>query len=205
VTHERRLTNVAELREILGVPSPTTPHKVLSQLDDVAREFLARSPLVLLATADAEGRPDVSPRGDAPGFVIAQDERTLLVPERKGNRLMLSLQNILVNQSVGLLFLVPGTEETLRVLGRAELVTGESLGLRLGARGQPALLAIRVTIERCFVHCARSFKRAGVWHPENWTAPVPVSFGRIIARNMGEGATLAEEIDARVRKGYEDL
>jgi PPOX class probable FMN-dependent enzyme len=206
VSDERRLTTVDELRAILGTPSPTTPHKVLDSLDATSREFLARSPFALLATADASGRPDISPRGDVPGFVHVEDDRTLLVPERKGNRLILSLQNIVANPQVGLLFVVPGTEETLRIQGRAELVAGEELGRRLTARGQPALLAIRVHVERCLVHCARSFKRAGVWRPETWTEPVPVSFGRIIAERLGRGADLVGEIDARVERGYrEDL
>jgi len=106
---------------------------------------------------------------------------------------------------VAVLFVVPGTEETLRVQGRAELVAGNAVTGRLVARGQNALLAIRVSVERCFFHCARSFKRAGLWTPELWPERVPVSFGRIIASRLGRGEGLAREIDARVQRGYEDL
>lgn len=110
-----------------------------------------------------------------------------------------------MNPSVAVLFVVPGTEETLRVQGQAELVAGEAVTGRLVARGQNALLAIRVSAERCFFHCARSFKRAGLWNPELWPERVRISFGRIIAGQLGRGEDLAREIDARVQKGYEDL
>jgi PPOX class probable FMN-dependent enzyme len=178
---ERRLRTPEEIRALVGEPSATTPHKLLGELDETARTFIARSPFLLLATANASGYPDVSPKGDTPGFVHVEDTRTLLIPERKGNRLILSLQNILANPSVAVLFVVPGTEETLRIQGQAELLAGEAVTGRLVARGRSALLAIRISVERCFFHCARSFKRAGLWKPAAWPEPVPVSFGRIIA------------------------
>lgn len=203
---ERRLTSLEEIRAIVGTPSAYTPAKVLDSLDAQAIEHVRRSPFLLLSTSDAEGRPDVSPKGDEPGFVVVEDERTLLIPERKGNRLIFSLQNLLANPRVGLLLLVPGTEETLRIQGTAELVTGAGLGERLSARGQPALFAIRVRIERAFFHCARAFKRARLWDAATWPEPMPVSFGRIMAPRVGGGEDVAQKIDAAVEKSYrEDL
>jgi len=128
-----------------------------------------------------------------------------VLPDRKGNKLLFGLQNLLANPRVGLIFLVPGTDETLRVSGRAELRTDPELLARLSARGQPALLAIRVRVERCFFHCARAFLRAELWNPESWPEPVRVSFGRQIAPRLGGDAKLADAIDANIEKGRADL
>jgi len=116
------------------------------------------------------------------------------------------LQNILANPQVALIFLLPGTDETLRVSGRAELSVDPALLERLSARGQPALLAIRVRVERCFFHCARAFLRASLWNPASWPSPPhKVSFGRQLAPKLGGGDALAEQIDAAIDKGRSDL
>jgi PPOX class probable FMN-dependent enzyme len=138
-----RITTVDQLRARIGEPHPLVPHKVLKALDQLATDFIHRSPFVLLATADATGNLDVSPKGDGPGFVSVENGTTLLIPDRKGNKLLFGLQNILNNPHVGLIFLIPGTEETLRVNGTAELTADPTILERLSARGQPALLAIR--------------------------------------------------------------
>ena len=152
---EHRIETVAQLQALLGEPSPMTPKKLWSALDEAAIDFIRKSPFLVLATADAEGNEDASPKGDGPGFVMIEDARTLLIPERKGNRLMFSLRNILANPQVGIIFLVPGTDETFRVNGTAELTADPDLLVRLSARGAPALLAIRVTVRECFFHCAK--------------------------------------------------
>ncbi len=157
---------------------------------------------MLLATADRDGRPDVSPKGDEPGFVAVEDDHTLLVPERKGNKLIFALQNILVNPAVALIFLVPGTEETLRVHGTAELAADPAVVQRLAARGQPALLAIRVRVERCFFHCAKAFKRSRLWHPETWPPNIRISFGQLLAPRLGGGDDLAGSIDRMIEEDY---
>ena len=199
------ITTLESLRERIGLPNPATRQKVFDHLDEQMTAFLSRSPFCLLATSDREGNPDVSPKGDAPGFAWVEDERTLVLPDRKGNKLLFGLQNLLVNPRVGLIFLLPGTDETLRVNGRAELRADPDLLARLSARGQPALVAIRVQIERCFFHCARAFLRAELWNPATWPERQRVSFGRQIAPRLGGDASLAEQIDASIEKGRTDL
>lgn len=200
-----RITSLEQLREVIDEPNPVTRQKVFDSLDDQMRAFIGRAPFGLLATAGADGRLEVSPKGDEPGFVKVEDERTLLVPDRKGNKLLFGLQNILANPQVSLIFLVPATDETLRVSGRAELYRDPALLARLATRGQPALVAIRIRIERCFFHCARAFLRASLWNPETWPEPHRVSFGRQLAPKLGGGDALAAQIDAAVDQGRNDL
>jgi len=197
-----RLDTLEKVRAIIGDESPGVRLKVNDALDEPSLAFLARAPFALLATCDADGRPDVSPKGDGPGFAVALDERTLLIPEQKGNRLIFGLQNILATSRVALIFLVPGTEETLRVHGRAELTADPALLARLEQRGKPALLAIRVHVERCFFHCAKAFRRSKLWSPETWPVPLRISFGAMFAKKTGAGAELAAKIDASIEENY---
>ena len=122
-----RIDTPSALRARIGEPNPATRQKVFDRLDAQMTAFLARSPLCLLSTRDADGTLEVSPKGDRPGFTLAENEKTLLIPDRKGNKLLFGLQNILANPQVGLIFLLPGTDETLRVSGRAELRTDPDL------------------------------------------------------------------------------
>lgn len=195
------IETVAQLRAIIGEPSPAVQVKLMTALDEHAREFIARAPFLVLATADAAGNLDVSPKGDAPGFVAVADEATLLIPDRKGNKLIFGLQNILSNPHVGIVFMVPGTGETLRVNGTAELTSDPQILQRLAARGQPALLAIRVSVRECFFHCAKAFIRAQLWKPETWPA-YRVSFGKMLAAKMGGGEQVAEAIDQVIAEDY---
>jgi PPOX class probable FMN-dependent enzyme len=200
---DHRLTTIEEVRAIIGDEVPAVRAKLFQGLDATARDFIAHAPLVLLATTDAEGRPDVSPKGDGPGFVAIEDDGTLVVPDRKGNKLIFGLQNILANPHVALIFLVPGTEETLRVHGSAELTVDPAVLERLAARGQPALLAIRVRVERCFFHCAKAFKRSRLWQPESWPARLRISFGKMLAPKLGGSDDLAQSIDRMIEEDYE--
>jgi hypothetical protein len=200
-----RIESLAELRQVIDEPNPVTRQKVFEALDEQMQAFVARAPFCLLATADADGQLEVSPKGDVPGFVQIEDARTLLLPDRKGNKLLFGLQNILANPQVALIFLLPGTDETLRVSGRAELHSEPALLARLSARGQPALIAIRIHVERCFFHCARAFLRASLWKPETWSERQRISMGRQLAPKLGGGDALAAEIDARIAKGVADL
>ena len=145
---------------------------------------------------------EVSPKGDEPGFVRIEDSRTLLMPERAGNNLAIGLQNLLANGRVGLIFLLPPSGETLRVSGRAEIFDDADLTSRLGSQGRPALLAIRIHVERCYFHCARSTLRSQLWNPQTWGEAQKVSFGRIIAPRIGADAAAADAIDQRVAGGY---
>jgi uncharacterized protein len=199
------ITTVDELRAKLAEPNRLTKAKIRPALDAQARAFIAASPFLLLATTNADGSLEVSPKGDAPGFVAIEDERTLLIPDRAGNNLAFGLTNILRNPEVGLIFLCPRTGETLRVSGRASLHDDAPLCERLGARGAAAKLVIRIAITRVYFHCARAVLRAGLWQPDAWPEPVRVSFGRIIAEATAADAAVAEQIDSRVAEVYRAL
>jgi PPOX class probable FMN-dependent enzyme len=199
---DHTIRTVEELRAVVGEPNPLTPVKILDALDGAMREFVARSPFLVLSTADAEGRQEASPKGDAPGFVQLEDERTLLVPERKGNRLVMGLRNVLANGHVGLLLMIPGTPETLRVNGTAELTRDPDLCARLATRGQPALLVIRVRVEECFFHCAKAFLRSSLWQPATWPERQRISFGKMLAGKIGGDDQLASTIDAAIEEDY---
>jgi PPOX class probable FMN-dependent enzyme len=167
-TERRRITDLAELRELVGTPSERAVKKELPSLDRHCRAFIARSPFVLLGTSGADGRCDVSPKGDRPGFTLVLDDTTVVIPDRPGNKRFDSLHNILANPHVGLLFLIPGMDETLRVNGTAELVRDEALLERLAVDGKKPLLGIVVHVQETFLHCARSFLRAQLWDPETF-------------------------------------
>src|SRR5205814_4961602 len=129
-------------------------------LDEQCRAFIARSPFLLLATSGASGRCDVSPKGDPPGFVVVLDEHRLAIPDRLGNKRLDGMRNILENPHVGLIFLIPGREETLRVNGRASIVRDVELLTRLAAQGKLPQLAIAVETEEVFFHCPKAFRRS---------------------------------------------
>ena len=197
-----RITNQEQLRELIGAPGDLVPHKLWTVLDESCIDFIRRSPFLLLATADAQGNQDVSPKGDGAGFVSVEDEHTLLIPDRSGNKLVFGLSNILDNPHVGLIFLLPGTPETLRVNGTAELTTDPDVLQRLSARGKPAVVAIRVRIREVFYHCAKAFIRSQLWKPDTWQDRLKISFGQILAARMGGDAGMADKIDAYVEKDY---
>jgi len=162
------VTSEAELRDLLGSPSERAVKKDVAVLDEHCRAFLARSPFLLLATSSATGRCDVSPKGDAPGFVRVLDDHHLVVPERPGNKRLDGMRNIVDNPHVGMIFLIPGREETLRVNGRAWIVRDAEILVSLAARGKEPPVAIGVEIEECFFHCPKAFRRSELWEPERW-------------------------------------
>lgn len=199
-----RITTIEQLRTVLPEPRATTKLKILPELDEQAKEFIETSPFLFLATVDKAGKVEVSPKGDEPGFARIENARTLLIPERAGNNLAYGLQNMLATGSIGLIFVRPNTGETLRVSGRAEVFDDPELLQKLGSDKRPALLAIRVHIERCFFHCARSLLRARLWEPDSWPKKQRISFGKVIAPRIGGDAVAAEkEIDERVATSYE--
>jgi uncharacterized protein len=198
------ITTVEQLRAVIGEPHPMVKLKVLKELDEHAIDFIKRSPFLVLSTADRAGNQDASPKGDHPGFVAIEDEHTILIPERKGNKLAFGYLNILENPHVGMVFMIPGTGETLRVNGAAELTRDPVICERLTARGLPAILAIRVHIHECFFHCAKAFIRSQLWKPEAWAAPYRVSFGKMFAEKTGGGKDAAEQIDSVIAKDYRD-
>jgi PPOX class probable FMN-dependent enzyme len=195
-----------DLRAILGRPGEGALKKELPALDHHMRAFIERSPFALLATSGADGRCDVSPRGDGPGFAHVYDDGTLLLPERPGNRRADSLLNILANPHVGLLFLVPGWEETLRVNGRARLVRDADVLAGFAVGGKLPLVAIAVDVEECFLHCARSFKRARLWDAATWIPrdELPSLACMVLEQGNISGVTV-EQAEAGIEKSYRQL
>jgi uncharacterized protein len=158
----------AELRLLIGYPSELVRKKVIHSIDRHVAEFISKSPFLVLATADENGSCDASPKGDTPGFVQILNEKQLVIPERPGNKRIDSLRNILANPSVGLIFFIPGLGETLRVNGKAVLVIDQELLDKMAIKGKNPLLGILVEVEECYIHCAKAFKRSGLWEPESW-------------------------------------
>lgn len=197
-----RIESTEALRKLIGSPSELVPYKIHRELNPRAIEFIGKSPMLMLSTAGADGHATVSPKGDPAGFVRVEDNRTLLIPERKGNKLIFTLQNILANPKVGLIFLVPGTCETLRVQGTAELLDDAELCERLAMRGNWALLAIRISVTECYFHCAKAFLRSDLWKPATWQQEMTISFGAEIAGSGGMAPEAAQEFDRGVRDRY---
>jgi uncharacterized protein len=197
----RRISDLAVLRELVGTPSERAVRKELSQLDAHCRAFIERSPFMLLGTSNRKGRCDVSPKGDGPGFVLALDEHTLIIPDRPGNRRLDSLQNILDNPHVGLLFLIPGMDETLRVNGTAALIQDDSILDLFAIDDRRPLLAIEVHVEEAFLHCARSFLRAKLWDPQNF---MPRDEMPSLARMIGDQLRPSNRSDSDHKQVVED-
>lgn len=168
-TFSNVVTSTEELRNIIGSPQPVSLKKQIPELDQHCRQFISLSPFVLIGTSNGTGRCDVSPKGDSPGFVKVLDSQTLVIPERPGNRRGDTLVNILENPHVGLLFLIPGIEDTLRVNGRAAIVTDEELLQLTTHQGKLPVLAVTVQVQEAFLHCAKAFKRSRLWDPESQT------------------------------------
>ena len=157
-----------QLRSVFKEPSELVIRKTLQHLDKYCGVFISRSPFVLLATADACGNTDVSPKGDPASFVKVLDEKTLAIPDRPGNHRADSLENIIQNPKVGLIFLIPGKTETLRVSGTAKIVRDQSLRNSMSMKGRSPELAIVVSVEEAFFHCSKCMIRSKLWEPEHW-------------------------------------
>ena len=162
---KRVIRSKAELREIYAPPGESAANKDVGRIEEHSRAFLALSPFALLGTCGASGSCDVSPKGDRPGFAHVLDDLTLAIPDRVGNRRIDSLQNIVENPHVGLLFLIPGLCETLRINGSAAIVRDEELLEAMAVDGKQPNVAIVVGIEECFMHCAKALLRSDLWNP----------------------------------------
>ena len=174
------VASLSDLRQLVSDPSEVARRKQIDRIDAYCRAFIARAPLLLMGTANADGRCDVSPKGDRAGFVHVIDETHLAIPERPGNRRLDSVENLFANPRVGLLFVVPGYEEMLRVNGRACIIRDAGLLARMAVDGKTPLFALGVEVEEVFVHCAKAAKRAGLWQPDRWPAldGLPPAIGR---------------------------
>ena len=161
------ISSEADLRDVIGEPTETVLAKISDRLNDLTRQWIERSPFLCIATASSDGGLDVSPRGDPAGFVRILDERTLLLPDRPGNKLADTLRNILDDGRVALLFVVPGVDDTFRVNGRATLTDDPELLAGSAVEGKTPKLGILVAIEECYGQCAKAFKRSDLWNPGN--------------------------------------
>ena len=196
-----------ELRARFAAPGRLATLKQLDRLDHNCRRFIELSPFCCLATARPGGLADVSPRGDAPGFVQVLDERTLLIPDRPGNNRLDSMANIVHNPNVGLLFLIPGVTETLRVNGRARLVTRPDLLERFEVRGRAPKVAILIEVAEAFLHCSKALIRSRLWQDDAKVdrRALP-SLGRMIA-DAAERRSSAEtvaEYDRIIERNIEE-
>jgi uncharacterized protein len=182
------VTTLEQLRELYPPPAERAVRKELDHLDHHCRRFISLSPFLLISSADSDGACDVSPKGGPPGFVTVLDDHRLLIPDATGNRRLDSFQNMLENPQVGLLFLIPGMGEVLRVNGRVELTRDPELLEGLQTGGRPALLALVVTIEQAYLHCAKSIIRSKLWQAESWPEPEQLpSAAAILNDHIGLG------------------
>jgi len=168
---EDPITTVDGLRDVISPPGQPALRKEIDHIDEHCRDLIARSPFLLLGTSNARGQCDVSPKGDVPGFVKVLDDRTLIMPDRPGNHRADSLRNILENPHVGLLFIIPGVEWTLRVNGGATIARDTSLRELCAVGGKAPELVIGVHVEEAYLHCPKCFIRSGVWDTDRWMSP----------------------------------
>jgi hypothetical protein len=162
------IRSLTDLRDTYQQPGEIALRKELGHIDRHARDFIGRSPFVVVATADADGWPDASPRGDAPGFVSVVDGQHLHLPDRPGNNRLDSLQNLIANPRIGMLFLVPGRLETLRVNGTAQLLTDPALLQRHAVHGKPARAVVEITARSVYFQCGKAVIRAALWQKDKW-------------------------------------
>lgn len=199
------ITDAAALTALLGVPTHAARDKERSALTDVDRDWLASSPFCMVATADAEGRCDVSPKGDPAGRLVhVLDEVTIAIAERPGNRRADGYRNILANPQVGLNFLIPGRGDTLRINGRARLVGEAPFFDAMVVKGHRPLLAVVVDVETVFFHCAKAFLRAQLWRPETWDPELRVPRRAVLSQRLERPDDSIEELDAYYGPSYEE-
>lgn len=193
--------DVTEIRQLYGAPSERAVKKEMTRLDPHSRAFIARSPFVVIASADPSGRCDASPKGDMPGFVEVLDDKTLLIPDRLGNNRVDTISNLLSSPGIGLIFFVPGVNETLRVNGRGSITTDPVLLDRCAVNGKPPRSGIVVAVEEVYFHCGKALIRSDLWNPEKQLkrGEFP-SLGRILADQIG-GMTV-EESERATEEGY---
>ncbi|TIQ58582.1 MAG: pyridoxamine 5'-phosphate oxidase family protein [Mesorhizobium sp.] len=192
------------LRTIYKTPRPTdgSIRKELKALDGHSRSLIGKSPFVLIGSSDGAGNADVTPKGDKPGFAAVLDEKTIAIPDRPGNNRLDTLENILLNPSVGLLFLIPGMNETLRVNGDARITVDAALRERLAVDGKEPQSVVLVTVKAAYMHCAKAFMRSDLWKPETWydRATLP-TLGQIL-RDQLALADSAEATDRWLDEEY---
>ena len=195
------ISSETELRELLGQPTQRAITKERVRLHERDRDWLAASPFCLIATCAADGTCDVSPKGDPPGFTLVLDDATIAIPERPGNRRADGYRNILSNPHVGLIYLVPGRKETLRINGRARLIREAAFFDDMIVKGHRPQLAIVVEIEQIFFHCMKAFLRSKLWEPETWRPDALPSHAQIV-KSVQPCAESLEELERHYGPQY---
>jgi uncharacterized protein len=197
------IENPHQLREIYGMPGERAVKKQLSELDRHCRDFIALSPFLVIASSDPSGSCDASPKGDAPGFVKVVDDRTLLIPDRLGNNRVDTLANLVARPGVGLIFFVPGVNETLRVNGRARVTTDPTLLEPLAVHGKVPRSGILVSADEIYFHCGKALIRSDLWNPRKQIRRNEFpSLGRILADQIG--GISVEESERHTTEGYKN-
>jgi uncharacterized protein len=193
--------NEAQLRDVLGEPTELVRQKIAGRLNSLTRQFVERSPFVVVATGRPDGGLDVSPRGDPAGFVRILDERTLLLPDRPGNKLADTLTNLLADDRIALLFLVPGVNDTFRVNGRARIVDDPELLSPSAVEGKTPKLGILVEVEEAYTQCPKALLRSELWNPERHIerSDLPTS-GEILRAVANPELDVAEYEEARAER-----
>lgn len=190
----REVTTIEELRTIVGQPLAATANKVKTSLSDAQRDWLSHAALGFIATTDAEGRVDVSPKGDPPGFVHIIDHTTIAIPERPGNKRVDGFLNVLQRPRVGTLFLIPGRGDTLRINGTGRIMADAPYFDAMAIDGRHPILALEIDIEEVFFHCSKAFLRSDAWDPETWdpgAVPSIAQLAKAVRPEMSE-----EQLDA---------
>jgi uncharacterized protein len=201
-TTPRAITDESELRSVLGTPSAVVASKISDRLNDLTRQFIERSPFLCVATKLPGGGIDVSPRGDAPSFVRILDERTLLIPDRPGNRLADTLTNLLGDPAIGLLFLIPGVGDSFRVNGRAYITDDPELLAPSAVDGSAPKLGIVVSIEEAYTQCSKALIRSDLWNPEHHIDRSELPSSGEILRLLNDPSFDAEEYDRERAERY---
>jgi PPOX class probable FMN-dependent enzyme len=187
------VTSEADLRAVLGTPGVRAASKVIPIVDALAARFIAASPFVLISTANADGEMDISPKGDPAGFVKVLDEKTIAIPDRLGNRRLDTFRNLVVNPAIGLIFLIPGVADTLRVSGNAIIVRDRALRETMAIDGKQPDHAIVVAVERVLSHCPKCMIRSHLWQPEGWPDPADVpTLAEMLVAHAALGETVAD-------------
>lgn len=197
------MTSVEELRAIVGQPNEAVAKKVRPRLSEAQQQWLSHSPLGFVATTDAAGRVDVSPKGDPPGFVRILDDRTIAIPERPGNRRVDGFLNVLQRPHVGTVFLIPGRGDTLRINGTARILCDAEYFDAMAVDGKRPILALEIAVEEVFFHCAKAFLRSDAWRPETWdptAVPSVAQLAKAILPDVDDATLEAQLAEENVRK-----
>ncbi|GAA4123927.1 pyridoxamine 5'-phosphate oxidase family protein [Aminobacter aganoensis] len=196
------ITDREALRQHYRAPGDGAVKKELRLLDRHATSFLARSPFVLIGSSDGKGNADVTPKGDRPGFVAVLDDATIAIPDRPGNNRLDTLENVVANPAVGLLFLIPGMNETLRINGDARITADIGLREQLAAEGKPPVTVMVVAIKAVYMHCAKAFMRSELWLPGTWPDRTSLpTLGQILHDQLAL-ADNAEALDRSLDESY---